>query len=175
MACALTQGISALECRNNAGGVSTVYLTEFANVETYTLTAGVLTSITMAVGTQFWQYSQLKETSDFKEDFKISATKGTIGYEQTVSLFIPKRDTEKRNELYLLAQNTIMVIVKDLNGYYKMIGLERGADLNDGSTYNTGKAVSDDNAWSLNLMAKEGIPAPEVDATLIADLIIPAV
>jgi len=174
MACALTQGLSALECRSNAGGVAAIYITELENVESYTLTAGVITAMTLATGKQFWTYAQLKETSDWKEDFKISSSKGTIGYEQSVSLFIPKRDTTKRNELYLLAQNTVMVIVKDLNGYYVVVGLVRGADLADGSTYTSGKAISDDNAWSLNLQAKEGQPAPELDATLIADLLLPA-
>ncbi len=174
MACAITSGISSIDCRDNAAGITEVYLTELSNKDTIAYTSDVITTFTLATGKQFWVFQQIKESSDWNETPKINIQGGTIGWEQDVTIVIPKRTTTKRNIITELAQNTLMCIVKDLNGLYWLIGEVRGADLSDGSKYTSGKVISDANAWTLQFKAAEGSQAREVDSTLIPDLIVPA-
>jgi hypothetical protein len=173
MSCALTQGFDTLDCKDNTGGVIEFLITELANLESITTTDGAITAITMAPGSQFWEYKQLKETADWTEDLKATPANGTIAYNQTANLVLFKRDTEKRNEIMLLAQNTVAIIVKDKNGSYWLLGEEQGCDLADGSKYASGKAGTDKNGWDLVFSAVEHEPAKEVDGTLISTLLIP--
>ena len=47
MACTLIEGIS-LDCRQGAGGIKKLYLTEFANVSSITSSSGQVSAITMS-------------------------------------------------------------------------------------------------------------------------------
>lgn len=174
MACLLTSGINALACKDGTPGVIRALVTDFSNVEAYTETAGVITSITMASGSQFWEYKQIKESASWMEDLTVNVQAGSIGYAQTLNLVIPKRDTQKRNELKLLAQNTLIVICEDANGLYWVLGLTRGMDLDAGSKYDSGIKLGDSNGWTLVFKASEHDPAQEVNSALIDDLLLPA-
>ncbi|MEI7668512.1 MAG: hypothetical protein WCJ33_00315 [Pseudomonadota bacterium] len=174
MACLLTSGINALACKDGTPGVIEAYITELSNISSYTETAGVVTAITMASGTQFWRYQQIKESSSWTEDLVTNVQAGSIGYGQTLNLVIPKRDVAKRNELKLVAQNTLAIICKDSNGLYWFIGLTRGADLDNGSKYDSGIKLGDGNGWTLVFKGSEHDPAPSVDSAIIAALLTPA-
>lgn len=174
MACALTQGFTTLDCKDNTGGVIEFLITELANVETVIDTDGLITAITMAPGSQFWEYKQLKETAQWTEELKTTPANGTIAYNQTANIVLFKRDTAKRNEIKLLSQNVVCIIVKDKNGSYWLLGETQGCDLADGSKYDSGKAGTDKNGWDLAFGAVEHEPAKEVDSSLIAALLIPA-
>ena len=180
MPCALTQGISSITCRDNTGGIATVYLTELANIDTVTHAVdGSISAISMLVGTQFWEYAQLKQTSNWDENYKTVAENGTFGWEQELNIRLFKRDQNKRNEIQLLAQNTIVAIVKDMNNdgtdpYYWLLGEVRGLDLADGSKYTSGKVLSDMNGWDLKFTGAEAQKARQIDASIIANLLLPA-
>ncbi len=53
MACNIIEGLT-LDCRQGAGGLKKLYLTEFANVSAITQSSGTVTAITMAAGKKFW-------------------------------------------------------------------------------------------------------------------------
>ena len=65
MACALTQGHTPKVCKTSAG-VKSFLITEFANITSLTRTAGVITTITSAVGTDWFRYKQKSEVASFK-------------------------------------------------------------------------------------------------------------
>ena len=181
MPCDLTQGLSGITCRDNTGGIATVYLTELANIDTITYdTDGSILTFSMDVGTQFWEYAQLKQTSEWEENFKTVAENGTFGWDQLLKIRLFKRDSNKRKEIQLLAQNTLVAIVKDMNTdgsgnpYYWLLGEVRGLDLADGSKYTSGKNVSDLNGWDLSFAGAEAQKARQVLYSLIPILIQPA-
>lgn len=175
MACAITAGISSIDCRDNAAGITEVFITELANKNAIAYTSEKITTFTLTVGKQFWAFQQIKESSEWNETPKINIQGGTIGWEQDVTIVIPKRTTTKRNIITELAQNTLMIICLDLNGLYWLLGEVRGCDLADASKYASGKVISDANAWTLQFKGAEGVQAREVDSALIAALIVPAV
>ena len=54
MACALTQG-RAIDCRNSTGGISEILIANFGDITIDTVAAGVLTGLTQAGATSFYQ------------------------------------------------------------------------------------------------------------------------
>lgn len=175
MACALTSGINATTCKDGTPGIIEAYITEFSNIASYTEVAGVITAITMVNHThaQFWQYQQIKESASWTEEEIDNVQAGSVGWKQTVNLVIPKRDVDKRNQIKLLAQNSLVIIVKDVNLKYWIIGLTRGADLT-GAKYDSGIKLGDANGWTLPFTAAEHDPAQEVQSSIIAALLLPA-
>jgi len=90
-----------------------------------------------------------------------SVENGTNFWEQAVSLIFTKNDSALRNSLKLLAQSTLLVIVKDQNGKYWVVGEQNGADLT-ASTQSAGKAYGDLNGSTVTITGKEPCPAREI-------------
>jgi len=49
MTCALTKGYDFNGCKGGAGGIKRVLITEAANITAYTLTANIITAITLPI------------------------------------------------------------------------------------------------------------------------------
>ena len=172
MSCALTTGFS-LDCRNSNGGIEAVYFTEIENKATLSATSSVIDTFTLDTGKQFFKYDLRKKTSIFEQNIQVNNENGTVFYEQTLSVKLDKMETTKRNEILLLAQNNLMVIIKDNNGKYWLMGETRGALLNGGKG-STGTAYGDMSGFELTFMGEEAELSKEVDSSLIATLNAPA-
>lgn len=172
MSCALTQGYT-LDCRDNVGGIKEIYITELGNKATLTAASGVITAFTLSSGKQFFKYELEKETAELTENFQTNDVNGTVFYEQDIMLPIRKLQASTRNEIKLLAQNRLMIIVKDRNGKYWLLGENNGCELQP-STGKTGKAMGDFNGYELTFKGKEEDPMQEVSSGLIATLSAPA-
>ena len=84
MPCLLTEGIS-LDCRQGAGGLDKIYLTEWANVASITSASGTISAIGMSSGKKFWEVQLEMEDAQFNEDATVSIENGTTFYEQTLT------------------------------------------------------------------------------------------
>ena len=118
MACNLVGGIP-LGCRDNAGGVKTVWITDWDNIESITvnsndpLTGSVVTNIS---GTGvFYQFDLIRTTSEVVENINASLPNGTVYYEQNLTTFFAKLEQYKRNILKALAQSQRMGVVIETN------------------------------------------------------------
>lgn len=171
MACALTQDIS-LGCRDSVGGIETVYITELANKATLTTTAGTIGTFTLSTGKQFWIYELVRGTANWGEDVVNSEENGTYFYQQKLAIKLHKRSATLNEEIKLIAQNRLMIIVKQKNGEYYLIG-EEGATL-DTSTFESGTAMGDFNGYTLNFKCDSTVPAAKVNSNLISTLTAPA-
>jgi len=160
MACALTQGYT-LDCRDSLGGVVEVYFTEAANVTASTEASGVITALTKATGKRFWKYELVKDTSMMNQTLTSSVANGTVFYAQELQIALNKLQTNTRNEILLLAQNSLVAVVKDSNGTYWYLGKTRGIDLTAG-TAGTGTAQGDRSGFSLTFSGSEAALAPSV-------------
>ena len=171
MACALTQGFT-LGCRDNVGGIKTVYIIELANVSSFSPSdlSGTLTAITMSGGAKFWTYNMEKETASLEESIQTNDANGTVFYEPTLTMPLRKMQASSRNELKLLAQNLIAAIVLDRNGKYWACGFKNGLELQP-SKIMTGKAMGDFNGYELTLKGKEEVPCQEITSSIIAAII----
>ena len=110
MACALTQGY-ALDCKDSSGGIVEIYFIEKANVTSVTEASGVVTALTKATGKRFWKYELPKQTGSLTETITGSIENGTIFYASELILIVNKLNVAVRNEIKLLAQNTLMAVL----------------------------------------------------------------
>ncbi|KAB2916941.1 MAG: hypothetical protein F9K23_06995 [Bacteroidetes bacterium] len=168
MSCALTTGFT-LDCRQSNGGIEAVYFTEIANKATLTAASGVITAFTLAATKKFFKYELRKKTGQLEQNIQVNNENGTVFYEQTLTVKLDKLEVNKRNEILLLAKNNLMVIVKDNNGKYWLVGETRGALLSAGKG-TTGTAFGDMSGFELTFTGEEPELAKEVDSTLIATL-----
>ena len=98
MACALTQGFT-LGCRDNVGGIKTVYIIELANVSSFSPSdlSGTLTAITMSGGAKFWTYNMEKETASLEASIQTNDANGTVFYEPTLTMPLRKMQASSRD------------------------------------------------------------------------------
>lgn len=169
MPCALTQGYT-LDCRDSLGGIVEVYFTEAANVTAVTEASGVISTITKATGKRFWKYELVKDTSMLNQTLNASVANGSTFYGQELQIVLNKLQTNTRNEILLLAQNSLVAVVKDSNGLYWYLGKTRGIDMTAGAV-STGTSQADRSGFQLTFTGSEPALAPSVTSSIIAGLL----
>lgn len=165
MACDILTGYT-LGCRDNTGGVNTVYIAPFSYVDSTTKDAdGKVTAITAGVSpsTIYKTYEQEAEVATFNQTVTGSVENGTVFYEQTVVLRFLKVNQTTNNLIKTLTHGNFSMLVKDENGVYHMIGEPdgNGARVTTG-TLGVGKAMGDLNGAEVTFICKSKNPAPEV-------------
>lgn len=173
MPCALSSGYNFAGCKGGAGGISEVLITEIANLTASTLTANVYTALTMATGTQFRRYVLDKEMGSWSDNGTFTKESGTWTYEPTVAFTVKGVSTALQAEIKLIAQNTLIMIVKDRNNVYRLFGREKGMDLMTAENAG-GKALTDFYGFNLNFVGGETDYAHEVSSGIISALLSPA-
>ena len=168
MACALTQGYT-LDCRDSLGGITEVYFIEKGNVTSTTQASGVITAVVKGSGKVFRKYELVPGTSSLTENINASVQNGTVFYAQELSIILNKLQANTRNEILLLAQNTLVAVVKDNNDKYWYLGKVHGINITGGSGA-TGTAQGDRSGYTLTFSGSEGELAPEVSSGIIAGL-----
>jgi len=165
--CSLVQGNEIL-CRDSIGGVEAVYITEFVNVPqaNITATSGVITAMTCTSGKKFFTYQLEKENATYSDDVTVSVENGTTFYVPTLTFTMKKMSASMKNNIKVLAQNRLMIIVKDNNGVYWVLGQTRGIDATD-IKITSGKAFGDMSGSTITFTGKE----PDFDNQLTASLI----
>lgn len=168
MACALTQGYT-FDCKDNIGGLKSVWFIGYNDVASVTEASGVVTAITKDSGKVFYKYQLVRNTASFTENIAGSIENGTVVFNQELLIVINKMQTSMRNEILLLAKNNMMAVVEDQNGKYWLAGRYNGLDLLTGSV-STGLAQADRNGYSLTFSGGEKESAPEVSSAVISTL-----
>lgn len=168
MPCALTQGY-ALDCRDSLGGITEVFFIEKGNVTSTTESSGVITVVTKGSGKVFRKYELVPGTSSLTENVNANVQNGTVFYAQELSIILNKLQANTRNEILLLAQNTLVAIVGDNNGKYWYLGKVSGINMSGGNGA-TGTANGDRSGYTLTFSASEKALAPEVASGVISGL-----
>lgn len=171
MACNLTTGFN-IDCRDGVGGVKAIYIAQLADKATYAETAGVVTSLTLATGKQFFKYEQVTGVANLSS--KGTGNVNTLFYETTAAYQINGLTAAKISEIELIGKKPLMIIVLDENDDYFVAGTDSGLWAND-FTIQTGTAKGDLSGTTINLTGQENRPLKPLDPTLIATLIVPAV
>jgi ligand-binding sensor domain-containing protein len=168
MACALTSGYT-FDCKDNIGGLKSVWFIGYNDVASVTEASGVITAITKDAGKVFYKYQLVRNTASFTENIAGSIENGTVVFNQELLIVINKMQTSMRNEMLLLAKNNMMAVVEDQNGRYWLAGRFNGLDLLTGSV-STGLAQADRNGYSFTFSGGEKESAPEVQSSVISTL-----
>lgn len=171
MSCALTQGY-LLDCKDSLGGITEVYFMAEQDLASFTEASGVITALAKGVGKKFYKYELVKATSSFVENINASVENGTIFYQQELTVILNKLQANTRNEILLLAKNLLSVVVKDNNGKFWFLGLNRGMDITAGSSQ-SGTAEGDRSGYTLTFTGKEVALCPEVASGVAAVLTTP--
>jgi hypothetical protein len=158
MACDLIQGNEVL-CRDSVGGVKTLYVANFTNVQAYTESSGVCSAITMVPNTKFYTFQLEKENATYENKMVGSVENGTTYFESTFTHTMKKLSASMKNSIKTLGQSRLVIIVEDNNGVKYVIGLVNGVDVVD-VTMTTGKAFGDMNGATMNYIGKQPNPDP---------------
>lgn len=168
--CTTLAGI-VLDCRDNVGGIESVFI---ENVDT-SLALGTVTAGAVAFGdvtidgvalaadlTSMDKYECVKQTGALTETGTFSDENGTVFFTSVASTVFNKLDAAKLSELYNLAISAkLLVLVKDNNGKFWMVGNDRGA-VASASTEETGTAYGDRNGMTMEFTGIDNTPMLEV-------------
>jgi len=170
--CDLLNGGLNLDCTNNTGGITNIYVADFKLITGTTETAGSLSAIGLSGGTAaFYEFEFHRNSSSYEEVLNTSTNGGSF-YAQTVNLVLSKRQKIKREVLVKLTagQKRLFVIVKDSNGLYFAIGSGEGAIVS-AIAGGSGIAKGDANVYNVTFTAEENNSIPEVTLAIVAGLL----
>ncbi len=169
MSCDISAGMTR-GCRTNAGGLVTLYIsnaptgiTSVSDWATIDATTEIVTSFSSVT---WYEYTPNKTSSDFTETYQVSLENGTVGYEQKINAIFGKMSNEKRLQIKALTAGNFVMIAKDRNGKFWLLGADDSINVSAGSA-GTGKALTDLNGYTLEFTATEGTPSYEVDESAI--------
>ena len=161
MPCALSAGYT-IDCKDNAGGAKEIKIIEFNNVEEITVTAGVVTAVDNVTAKRWWSYKPARDTAFGKSTITSNQQNGTVFFAQEVSLAMNKMQTSLRTEVQALAQNIVLIAVKDANGKYWLYGYRNGMEVSAGES-GTGTAMGDRNGYVITFTGAEPELEMEID------------
>ncbi len=168
MACNVTAGI-VLDCRDNVGGIKTMWVTDWDNITsiTKTSTGATADTITAISGTgTFYEYQLIRTTSSYTSTVNASLEAGTVFYSDELVSYFNKMEQAKRNILKTLAQSQRLAIVfEDNNGDYFFMGETYGSFVTAG-TIVSGLGLGDANGYNITFGALEPYPANQLSGSL---------
>lgn len=170
MACLLTRGFEK-DCRDSVGGIKTVYIANWSQIDDTTEVDGEVTAITLAAGAYFHEYQLRRQTSSFTENYEGSEENGTLFHEQEVNVILTRLEAAKRNEMYLMGKGDVVIIAQDNNNNYLLFGLENGLTL--GGSASSGTSFGDLSGYELTFSGQEKEPARFVSGSIIDGLLEP--
>lgn len=175
MACLLTSG-TTLDCRDNLGGVKSVYIGSTTGEDiSITASTGIASQLTAQGGTinitsiadlttnGMFEFQQPRQAASLSETGTFSEENGVAFYTQVANIVVNKMEGEKLNTLNILGQNTrLVVIIRDANDRFWILGNNSGAIVSN-STSESGTAFGDRNGITIEFTGISPQPMYEFD------------
>lgn len=165
-------------CNNNVGGLKAIYIADYENVTgvTDTESDGVIDTITMTVGTQFFDFYFAKNSAMYEENLVQNLEIGSTYFEQKVALSIPYRDETRREAIKELVsgQKKLMVLLQDNNDNYWLY-FEKEGGIVTALTGGSAAAKGELNGYAIEITADSVSQAAVVNPAIVDALLIPAV
>jgi len=174
--CLLTGGLSAGCGDYNQGGIeSTILIANKSEIGAVTYDGtGKVTGITMDLGKTFYEFIAEEGTAFYTEDH----TRGNAVnmYAPTVTFAIGKKDQEALNILRKVDFADVVIIITDNSGIARIFGngdsYKPGKSMKKMSgSLGSGTAMTDASGVIFNFTGGGPAPAPEVDTTILANLV----
>ena len=151
MSCAITQGFT-LDCRDSVGGIQALYINTVANVTAYTEASGTVSALTKSG--VFYKYELEEENSMAQRVATGNRQNGTVFFAQEITAIFQKLTYQTRDKLVALHKNRLVIVVKDNNGKFWIMGKDRGL-MTTTSTGATGTAMGDLNGYTVVFAGNE--------------------
>lgn len=169
MACNQTLSGLVKDCAPSVGGIVEVLAANREEIGAITIADDKVSAI--ATGTKkFKRYQFARNTGSMSSTYNINLENGTKYVSTDVVLVFNRMETAKRVEITALAQNDLVLIVKDANGKYWLLGHDEAVVMTAGDGL-TGTARADRNGYSVTLQDNAKELPYEVDEKVIADLV----
>ena len=151
----------ALPCENNTGGLVSLYLTDKANVSSFTESGGEWTAVTMNSSAVFYQYEFEQDMAEYTNPASRENSSTLVNH--NIEFYLTKMTTLQRNAIQAIFDSStcgIVAIAEDANnnkwvvGYSSNFGTAR--PLKIASTEGgTGKAFTDGNGTTVNMASSD--------------------
>ena len=158
MACDLTSG-RLWECKEQVGGIKTVYFADFGDLTGLTVSNGAIS--TGLTGKTLYRYELPDYTGNLTETLTASAESGTLFYEQALEITLHKLRAADSDEIKLLAKGRPHCIVVDNNDNKLLLGFQKGLNVTTVAGQ-TGTAAGDLSGYVFSFTASEVQAAPFV-------------
>ncbi len=170
--CEITTGRTRT-CAGGIGGIKSVDVTEWENLDSVTIVNSAVTAMTLASGKQTFRKELPDETSNYKESYARNRQNGTKVCTQTLTIVYNDDTAETIEEIEEMMPNDIIVVVNYNDGTSKVAGLDNGMAIQT-AEHDSGTAKEDRNGEIITLMSKQGTKAPVIPQNIVAALLIPA-
>lgn len=134
-------------CKDNMGGIKAVWISPFDGTITIDTTSDKVSDIT---GGDFKKYTFRKQTGGMNSTLTVDDTVGTQYWTTELTLQFSKMETSKAVEINALTWTDTIVIVKDSNNKYWLLGYDNPVSTT-ASTAQTGTNYGDLNGYTLTL------------------------
>ena len=152
------------------GGIVEALIANKDSVTGISLSSDMVSQITMASSDKFKRYAFPRNTGSLTSNYTIDQATGVRYVVSDLVLMFNRMETAKRIEISALAQNDLVVIVKDANGKYWLLGKDEPVNATAGDGI-TGTARADRNGYSITLQDNSLEMPYEVDPSIINALI----
>lgn len=161
-----------LDCSHSLGGIKTVYIANYGDVESVSAdtSSGKIVSVTMAASAKFKPYQFRKQTGSMTSTLTVDETAGVNYVSTELSLVFTKMETAKRLELSALSIGQLAVIVEDSNGVYWYLGKDDYVSVSAGGAQ-TGTAKGDGNNYTLTLRDESDTYPFEIEKSAVESVI----
>lgn len=161
-----------LDCSHSLGGIKTVYIANYGDVESVSAdtSSGKIVSVTMAASAKFKPYQFRKQTGSMTSTLTVDETAGVNYVSTELSLVFTKMETAKRLELSALSIGQLAVIVEDSNGTFWFLGKDDYVSATAGGAQ-TGTAKGDGNNYTLTLRDESDTYPFEIDKSAVDSII----
>lgn len=151
MSCTQTLSGISTSCAANVGGIVEVYAQNKSDIAGITLTDGAVSAFTLASGAAAAVTLNFrKQTGSLTSTWNVDDQAGSIFVSSDLALRFAKMETAKRTAVIALAYAETILIVKDQNGKYWLLGYDNPVTMSAG-TGTTGTAMGDANEYTLTL------------------------
>lgn len=174
----LPQGLKglAVECDTSLAGIEVAYIGEKDKFEVAidadTMTITGITGITGSTETaKLYAYHFNRQTGSLNSEMTRNDANGSFYYTNTVALQFTKMEAKKSAEIAALAKAHSIIVVKDLNGQYWVVGADTYATAS-ADTAQSGQGVDDLNGYNITLDAMSAYKPLSISYDLIRELIV---
>ncbi len=177
MSCPIVTGVTKA-CRDSKGGLTTIYVAVWSNLNQTAITSasGVLTNVAtfMASGTKFYTIEVEMNVANEIETINADRATGTLSFAQALNFYIPKKQASIAQWIMTLAQNDLAFIVKDKNGYNRLLGQKYGMGMSASTAPSGTNMTGEQSGYVLSFAGEEPVFANEVGDSLLAALLVTA-
>lgn len=162
----------AAECDTSLAGIEVAYIGEKDNFEVAidkdTMTVSGITGSTESG--KLYAYHFNRQTGSLNSEMTRNDANGSFYYTNTVALQFTKMEAKKSAEIAALAKAHSIVVVKDLNGQYWVVGADTYATAS-ADTAQSGQSVDDLNGYNITLDSMSAYKPLSISYDLIKELI----